>query len=135
MASAHESFVKGDHEEAADQIHKASVFVEEARDQGGQGRPGDREEAVNELDGLGKQVQKGTVKSGDQLKRTFAQVDHQLATAWHKTADESKKAGKDSTNALKNAGADSRARPSGPGPSSRRGPRCPSTASRRSVRA
>jgi len=105
MASAHESFVKGDMKKAADQIHKASVFVKKQGNKVAKDAQGTVKKAVNELDGLGKQVQKGTVKSGDQLKRTFAQVDHQLATAWHKTADESKKAGKDSTNALKNAGA------------------------------
>jgi hypothetical protein len=91
MASAHESFVKGDMKKAADQIHKASVFVKKQGTKVAKDAQGTVKKAVNELDGLGKQVQKGTVKSGDQLKRTFAQVDHQLATAWHKTADESRR--------------------------------------------
>lgn len=44
------------------------------------------------------------MKSGDQLKKTFAQVDHALAKAWHTTADQAQKSGKDSTEALKKAG-------------------------------
>ena len=105
MASAHESFVKGDMKKAADQIHKAAVYVKKQGNKVAKDAKGAVKKAGDDLDRLGKEVKKGTVKSGDQLKRTFAQVDHQLATAWHKTADEAKKAGKDSTTALKNAGA------------------------------
>ena len=53
---------------------------------------------------LGAEVKKGTVKSADQLKKTFAQVDHSLAKAWHVTAEQTQKSGKDSTAALKKAG-------------------------------
>jgi len=34
---------------------------------------------------LGSDVKKGAVKSGDDLKKTFAAVDHALAKAWHAT--------------------------------------------------
>jgi hypothetical protein len=37
------------------------------------------------------------------LKKTFAHVDNELAKAWHATAKESMKAGKDASNALKKA--------------------------------
>jgi hypothetical protein len=61
--------------------------------------------AGQELDKLGRGIEKGTVKSADALKKTFASVDHALATAWHKTAAETQKAGKDPSAALKRAGA------------------------------
>ena len=105
LARAQESFVKGDMNKAADQIHKAAVYVKKQGDKVAKDAKGAVKKAGDDLDRLGKEVKKGTVKSGDQLKRTFAQVDHQLATAWHTTADEAQKAGKDSTTALKNAGA------------------------------
>lgn len=105
MASAHESFVKGDMKKAGDQIQKAAAYVKREGGKVAKGAQAGVKKAGDELDRLGKQVQKGAVKSGDQLKKTFAQVDHQLAMAWHKTADQARKAGKDSTIALKNAGA------------------------------
>jgi hypothetical protein len=105
MASAHESFVKGDTNKAADQIHKAAVYVKKEGDKVAKDAKGTVKKAGDDLDRLGREGKKGAVKSGDQLKKTFAQVDHQLAAAWHTTADEAKKAGKDSTNALKQAGA------------------------------
>jgi len=45
------------------------------------------------------------VKSPDELKKTFAQVDHSLAKAWHATADQTQKSGKDASEGLKKAGA------------------------------
>jgi hypothetical protein len=45
------------------------------------------------------------VKSPDALSKTFAKTDHALATAWHVTADQEQKAGKDASEALRNAGA------------------------------
>lgn len=105
MASAHESFLKGDMDKAAEHIRKAAVYV---RTEGGKVAKDAQKpvkKAADDLDRLGQNVKKGTVKSGDQLKKTFAQVDHQLATAWHTTAAEAQKSGKDSTNALKKAGA------------------------------
>ena len=44
------------------------------------------------------------MKSGDELKKTYAKVDHELANAWYKTADEAKKSGKDASQLLKKAG-------------------------------
>ena len=105
MASAHESFVKGNMNKAADQIHKAAVYVKKEGDKVAKDSRAAVKKAGDDLDRLGKEVKKGTVKSGDQLKKTFAQVDHQLAAAWHKTADESRKAGRDSIPPLKNAAA------------------------------
>jgi hypothetical protein len=105
MANAHESFLKGEMNKAGDHIHKAAVYVRKEGDKVGKGAKKTVMKAGDDLDRLGRDVKKGAVKSGDQLKKTFAQVDHALATAWQTTADEAKKSGKDSTNALKKAGA------------------------------
>jgi hypothetical protein len=40
----------------------------------------------------------------NQLKKTFAQVDHARAKAWHATAEQTQKSGKDATAALKKTG-------------------------------
>jgi hypothetical protein len=57
-----------------------------------------------ELEKLARRVKSGAVKSDDELKKTFAHVDNELAKGWHATAEESMKAGKDASNALKKAG-------------------------------
>jgi len=98
MAAAHESFVKKDMNKAADYVKKEAGKVAKGSKEGVM-------KAGDELSKLGQGVKKGTVKSGDVLKKTYGQVDHALAIAWHKTADEAKKAGKDSSEALKKAGA------------------------------
>jgi len=105
MASAHESFGKGEMDKAAEQIHKAAVYVRTQSTKVAKSAQQGVTKAGDDLDRLGQEVKKGTVKSGDQLKKTFAQVDNQLAGAWHATAAQAKTAGKDSTAALKNAGA------------------------------
>jgi hypothetical protein len=105
MASAHESFVKGEMDKAAEHIHKAAVYV---RAEGGKVAKDAQKPvkaAADNLDRLSQNVKRGAVKSGDQLKKTFAQVDHQLARAWHTTAGVAQKAGRDSTSALQKAGA------------------------------
>ena len=105
MASAQESFVKGDMNKAAEHIKKAAASV---RKEGGKVAKDAKQgvmKAGDQLDRLGGEVKKGAVKSGDQLKKTFAQVDHALAKAWHTTAEQAQKSGKDSTDALKKAGA------------------------------
>jgi len=105
MASAHESFVKGEMDKAAEQIHKAAVYVRTQSAKVAKSAQKGVAKAGDDLDRLGQDVKKGTVKSADQLKTAFAQVDNQLARAWHATAAQAKKSGKDSTDALKNAGA------------------------------
>ena len=45
------------------------------------------------------------MKSEAELKKTFAKVDHQMATSWHKTAEEAQKLGKDSKADLNKSGA------------------------------
>jgi hypothetical protein len=105
MASAHDSFLKGEMNRAAEHIHNAAVYVHKEGNEVATGAKNDVKKAGDDLDRLGRAVKKGTVKSDDQLKKTFAQVDHALATAWHTTADAATKSGKDSTNALKKAGA------------------------------
>jgi hypothetical protein len=44
------------------------------------------------------------VKSSIELKTTFAKVDDELAKAWHKNADETKKSSNDPSSALNEAG-------------------------------
>jgi len=105
MASAHESFLKGETDKAAEQINKAAAYVKKEADKVAKDSKEGVKKAGDELEKLGQGVKKGTVKSGDELKKTFAKVDYELAKAWHKTADEAKKSGKDPSNALKDAGA------------------------------
>ena len=105
MASAHESFLKGEMNKAAEQINKAAAYVKKEADKVTKDTKEGVKKAGDDLDKLGQGVKKGTVKSSDELKKTFAKVDYELAKAWHKTADEEKKSGKDPSNALKEAGA------------------------------
>lgn len=104
MASASESFLKGDMNKAADHIHKAAVYVRSEGDKVGKDVAKPVKKAADDLERLGQNVKKGSVKSGDQLKKSFAQVDHQLAKAWHTTADQARKAGQDATVPLQKAG-------------------------------
>jgi hypothetical protein len=105
MAAAHESFVKKDMNKAAEQIGKAADYVKKEAGKVAKSSKEGVMKAGDELGKLGQGVKKGAVKSGDELNKTYGKVDHALAIAWHKTADEAKKAGKDSSEALKNAGA------------------------------
>jgi hypothetical protein len=104
MTAAHESFVKGDIKKASASIEKAAASVKTESEKVAASAKEGVEKAGDELGKLGKSVKKGTVKSGDELKKTFAHVDSALARAWHATAEESMKSGKDSSNALKKAG-------------------------------
>ncbi len=105
MAAAHESFLKGEMNKAAEEINKAAAYVKKEANKVAKDSKDGVKKAADDLGELGQGVKKGTVKSSDALKRTFAKVDHELAKAWHKTADEAKKSGKDPSHALKEAGA------------------------------
>jgi hypothetical protein len=105
MAAAHESFLKGERNKAAKQIHRAAAYVKKEADKVAKDTKEGVKKAGEDLDKLGQGVKKGTVKSSDELKKTFAKVDYELAKAWHKTADGAKKSGKDPSHALKEAGA------------------------------
>jgi hypothetical protein len=105
MASAHESFVKGDMNKASEHIQKAASWVRKEADKVSKDSKQGVMKAADQLSKLSGDVKKGTVKSGDQLKKTFAQVDHSLAKAWHATAQQTQESGKDATAALKKAGA------------------------------
>jgi hypothetical protein len=104
MAAAHEAFLKGEKDKAAKDIHKAARWIEKQSDKVGEGSKADMKSAGEELDKLGEGVKDGSVKSGDEMKKSFAKVDHEMAACWHKTAAESKQAGKDSTDDLRKAG-------------------------------
>jgi hypothetical protein len=105
MAAAHESFLKGDMNKAAEHIKKATAYVRAQEKKVSKGAAKGLKKAGDDLEKLGADVKKGTVKSADELKKTFAKVDHALATAWHATAEQEQKAGKDATGALRSAGA------------------------------
>jgi hypothetical protein len=105
MAAAHESFLKGDMNKAADHIKKATAYVRAQEKKVSKDAATGLKKAGDDLERLGADVKKGAVKSPDELKKTFAKVDHALATAWHATAEQEQKAGKDATGALKSAGA------------------------------
>jgi hypothetical protein len=104
MAAAHESFVKGDTKKAVAEIDKASFWVKKQADEVGEGSKAGMKAAGDQLHKLGDGIKNGTVKSGDELKKGFAKVDGEIASCWHKTAENSRKAGKDSTEALKKTG-------------------------------
>jgi len=105
MAAAHESFVKGDMHKASAQIGKAADYVKKQSDKVAADSKAGIKKAGDDLDKLGAGVKQGTVKSEAALKKSFAKVDHEMASCWHKTALEAKKSGKDSTADLKKAGA------------------------------
>jgi hypothetical protein len=104
MAAAHESFLKGDMKKASASIDKAAASVSKESEKVADGAKEGVKKAGDELKRLGQGVKSGAVKSGDELKKTFAHVDNALAKAWHATAEESMKAGKDASTALKKAG-------------------------------
>ena len=54
---------------------------------------------MNGSSALGQGVKKGTVKSGEELNKTYCKVDHAIAIAWHRAAAEAQKADKDSNGA------------------------------------
>jgi hypothetical protein len=104
MAAAHESFLKGEKDKSAADIHKAAEWVKKQSDKVGDDSKAGMKAAGEELDKLGDGVKDGTVKSGDELNKGFAKADHSIAACWHKTAEGTKAAGKDSTEALKKSG-------------------------------
>ena len=105
MAAAHDAFLKGDMKKAGNDIDKASAYVKKESGHVAVAARADLTKAGAELDKLGKSVKAGTMKSDDEMKKTFAKVDHSLASAYHQTAAESQKAGKDAGADLKKAGA------------------------------
>ena len=105
MASANESFLKGDMDKAAEHIHKAAVYLRSEGDKVAKDASKPVKKAADDLERLGQNVKKGSVKSGDQLKKGFAEADHQLAKAWHTSADQARKAGQDATVPLQKAAA------------------------------
>jgi hypothetical protein len=103
MTSAHESFVKGDMNKASENIKKAASYLHAQEKKVAKETSAGVKKAADDLDRLSADVKKGTVKSPDELKKAFAKADHALATAWHATAEQEHKAGKDATGAVTNA--------------------------------
>jgi hypothetical protein len=74
MAASHESFVKGDTNKAAEEIHNAAVYVKKGtKEVAAEARDGEKK-AADELDSLGQDMKKGAVKSGDELMQD--DLDH-----------------------------------------------------------
>ena len=69
MASAHESFLKGEMNKAAEQITKAAAYVRKQADKVAKDTREGVKKAADDLDKLGQGVKKGTVKSGDELNK------------------------------------------------------------------
>jgi hypothetical protein len=105
LAAAHESFVKKDMDKAGVQVHKAAAYVAKESDKVAADCKAGVKKASAGLDTLGDNIKKGSVKSADDINKCAASTDHALAHAWFQTADEAKRAGKDSTEALKKSGA------------------------------
>jgi len=103
MASAHESFVKGDMNEASEHIKKAATYLHTQEKKVAKNVSAGVKKAADDLDRLSANVKKGAVKSPDDLKKAFAKADHALATAWHATAEQEQKAGKDATTSITHA--------------------------------
>src|SRR5262245_51496017 len=105
MAKAQDSFGKGDMKAAAAHIQKAAGYVRNEAGKVAKDAKDGVTKAADELSSLGTEVKRGAVKSGDQLKKTFAQVDYARARAWHATAEQAQKTGRNATSALRSAGA------------------------------
>jgi len=105
MASAYQSFVDGKMDKSAEQIKKAAGYVRKQEKMVAKDAAAGVKGAADDLDRLSAEVKKGTVKSADELKKTFAKADHAMASAWYATAEAEQKAGKDPTKAAKTAGA------------------------------
>ena len=104
MERAHESFLKGQKDKAAADLHEAGEWVKRQSDKVSVESKARMKATGLELDKLGDGVKDGTVKTDAELKKGFAKVDHSIATCWHQTAESSKAAGKDSTEALRESG-------------------------------
>jgi hypothetical protein len=105
LAAAHESFLKKDLNASATECHKAAAAVKKQSSKVSADAKAGMQKAGAELDKCGDSVKAGTLKSDAEMKQCFAKVNHQIATCWHQTAAESKKAGKDASADLKKAGA------------------------------
>jgi hypothetical protein len=105
MAASHQSFVQGDADKASAKLHQAATYVRNESKQVAASAKAGLQKAGDALDKLGEGVKDGTVKSADELKKTFATVDHAIANGWHETATQAKAAGKDAGEALGRAGA------------------------------
>lgn len=104
MTAAQEAFDKGDMNKSSQHIHKAATWVRQQSNKVAADSKAVVKQAGDDLDTLGKKVKAGSVKSADELKAAFAKANNTMAKAWHATAEQASKAGKDSTAALKNAG-------------------------------
>src|SRR5262245_30844253 len=103
MASAHEAFVKGDLNKASEHIKKAAGYLHAQEKKVAKDASAGVKKAGDDLDRLSADVKKGAVKSPDDLKKAFAKADHALATAWHATAEQEQKAGKDASRSVTSA--------------------------------
>jgi hypothetical protein len=103
MTSAQESFVKGDMNKASEHIKKAAAYLHAQEKKVAKDTSAGVKKAADDLDLLSADVKKGTVKSPDELKKAFAKADHALATAWHATAEQEQKAGKDASTSITHA--------------------------------
>jgi hypothetical protein len=103
--NAHENFLKKDFKGAAAEIRKATAFLKlEAARATGEGKKGITA-SVDELEKLASDVEKGTVKSAEDMDKAFARAHHALAVHHHMQASEAwaKKETSETGHALKAA--------------------------------
>ena len=105
MAAAQQSFIKKDTKTATEHLQKSAAYVRKEADKVAKSSQAGLKKAGDQLAQLGKDVTKGAVKSADDMAKVFAKVDYERAKAWHATAAQAKKSGKDATDGLKQAGA------------------------------
>jgi hypothetical protein len=104
MAAGHESFVKKDLNKSSEQFRHAAEYVRRDSDKVAEHTKEEVRIAGHELEKLAEGIKKGTVKSSEEINKCCAQTDHALAKAWHATAEEAHKYGKDSNADLRKAG-------------------------------
>lgn len=88
LHQAHENFLKKDFKGAAAEIRKATNFLKlEAARATGEGKK-TLATSIDELEKLASDVEKGTVKSANDLGKAFARAHHALAVHHHLKASE-----------------------------------------------
>jgi hypothetical protein len=102
---AHESFLKKEFKTSAAEIRKGSDFLKKEEQSANEKGKKALSESIKELDKLADNVEKGTVKSGKNLKDAFSRAEHALANNYYLKASDTwaKKETKEAGHALNSA--------------------------------
>jgi hypothetical protein len=99
--AAAEEYLKKEYEVSAEDLEKASAFMEQRAKTGSERTKASLNKSAQELDRLADDMEKGAVRSVQSMKETFARADRELANYYHEKAAESyarnefKKAGRE----------------------------------------